>query len=299
MRKIIFTVAFILASFISAHAENKTKVYDFGDIRSLDVGHLYRVHVTEGTSGKVRVEYDSKFEDNMEIKYNEENGRLSIMMSDNILRSITLRKSNSNTNQSPINVYLEMDKISDINLSGACNVTFEGNYKVDDLDVELSGASKLVGLNISGRSLEMDCSGACSCTIGGELKEYIELDGSGAVKLNYLGNCNSFSAEISGASKLYASIKCKKIDISCQGASKAEVIGSAEEADYECSGASAIVAKELVAKKVKASLSGASKAEVHAAENLSYMVSKASKIIYYGTPILKNISIDNNVIQGE
>ena len=50
MKKLIIILAVLTSAFISANAEEKTKTYDFGDIRSLNIGYNYQVHVTEGNS---------------------------------------------------------------------------------------------------------------------------------------------------------------------------------------------------------------------------------------------------------
>ena len=291
MKKFILTLA-VLAATICASAEEKTKTYDFGDIKILNVEYNYQVYVTKGNSGKVKIEYDSKFEDYLKVKYYADGKSLSISMDDRLPNMLKTGK------QPRINVYLEMNEITKVDLSGACTVTFEGEYKAGELDIEVSGASKLNYLKIDGRNLDADCSGAAFCKISGNFTEDVELDLSGASKMEYAGNSKVFEAEISGASKLSFSGKYDNTEVTCSGASKANMEGSSESAEYECSGASNIEAEDFIVKNVKASLSGASRAEIHATDNLTYMVSRSSKIVYYGDAVLKNVSTDTNVVKG-
>ena len=68
--------------------------------------------------------------------------------------------------------------------------------------------------------------------------------------------------------------------------------------DAECSGASKIEAKEFITRKASVSLRGSSKAVVNASKTLTYDVSRASKLIYYGDAKLNDISQDSNVERG-
>ena len=292
MKRIVLMLALMAATIFSASAEEKTKTYDFGDIKSLNVGYCYQVHVTEGNSGKVKVEYDSKFEDYMKVRYNSDAKGLSITMSDNLPKKMIVGK------EPRIHVYLEMNEISRLDLSGACNVTFEGDYRSDDLDIDLSGASRLTQLNIKGKSLDIECSGASKCSLTGDFHNDVDMDVSGASNLYYEGNSKELNAEISGASRLQCIGNYDKVDTECSGASKLCLEGTADNAEFDGSGASSIEAKNFVVKDVKLALNGASKADVNATGSLTYNVGRASKIIYYGDAILKNVSTDSNVVRG-
>ena len=197
-----------------------------------------------------------------------------------------------------IHVYVEMDKISSLEISGAASVTFEGEYKGEDLRIELSGASKIHNLNIDGKSLKFTCSGASNGSIEGSFAGNVDLDLSGASKLKCNCNGKEFSAEVSGASRLDFEGECTAADVRCSGASSASLEGSATEAEFECSGASRIEAEDFITKNLRADLSGASKAEVHATSNLTYTVSRACKIVYHGDAVLKNLTSEPNVVKG-
>ena len=292
MRKLIITLAVLASALFSANAEEKTKTYDFGDIKSLSIGYNYQVHVTEGNSDQVKIVYDSQFEGYMDINYSKDTHKLSISMKDNLPKQMRIG------NLARINVYLEMNDIARLDISGAASVDFEGEYKSNELDINLSGASKIGQLNVKGKSLSFDCSGASKCIISGNFSEEVEIELSGASRLDYTGDSQDFNAEINGASKLTFSGDCKEAEIRCSGASSAKMEGSADNGEYECSGASRIEAKEFVTKNLHTVLSGASRADVHATANLTYSVSRSCKITYYGDAVLKNLSPESNVVRG-
>lgn len=273
MKKFFITLAVMTVAMFAANAEEKTKTYDFGDIRSLDIGYMYEVVVTEGKSDEVKVVYDSKLEDYLKISYNADSHCLNASIKDNLPKILK-------TGQLPrMKVYLEMDMIADLDISGAASVTFKGQFKSNEAEIELSGASKLSGLELNGKSLDFSCSGASKGTVTGDFSEDVDIELSGASKASYNGNCKNLNIEISGASKI-------------------DMEGSTDNAEYECSGASKIEAKRMVAKDAMVSLSGASSADVHATSNLTYSVSRACRITYYGDAKLKNVSPENNVVKG-
>ena len=292
MKKFIITLTFLALALLSANAEEKTKTYSFGNIESLNVEFSYQVHVTKGNSGSVKVVYDSSYEEYIKVDYFSDSNRLWLSMDKKMPKKLTAG------HLPQLHVYIEMDEIKTLGISGAASVTFDGEYKGEDLRIELSGASKLKGLNIKGKNLNLTCSGASNSDIKGNFSEDIEIDLSGASKLDFNCNGKDLTAEVSGASKLDFTGDYDSADVRCSGASSSKMEGSADEAEFECSGASKIEAKEFITKNLRAELSGASKAEVHATSNLTYSISRACKIVYYGDAVLKNVSAEPNVVKG-
>jgi hypothetical protein len=291
MKKLFLIFALSAAAVFSANAVEKTKIYDFSDIRSIKAGHAYEIHVSEGNSDKVKVVYDDQFEKYMEISHSGAKGTLILEMKELPLKLRTGRNSG-------VKVYIEMDKIVNISLSGAASAEFEGKFKADELNIDLSGAAKMRELNINGRSLDLDCSGATNAFIVGNFDEDADIDMSGACKVIFNGNALSLEGDLSGACNLKADGNYDECSIECSGASEARLEGEADLFSAECSGASKIEAEHLIARKVDVLLIGSSKAIVNATKSLTYDVSRASKLIYYGDAELNDISHDSNVQRG-
>lgn len=292
MKKLFLTLTVLALALFNAGAEEKTRTFSFGDIESLDVNFCYQVHVTEGNSGSVKIVYDSAFDEFIVADYNSKSRMLVMDMDKKMPKKLTVGRSPQ------IHVYVEMDEITALQISGAASVTFDGEYKGNDLRIELSGASKISNLNIDGKSLRFTCSGASNGSIEGSFAGNVDLDLSGASRLKCNCNGKEFSAEVSGASRLDFEGECTAADVRCSGASSASLEGSATEAEFECSGASKIEAENYITKNLRADLSGASKAEVHATSNLTYTVSRACKIVYHGDAVLKNQTSEPNVVKG-
>ena len=294
MKKLFITLAAAAIAMLAANAEEKEKVYNFGEINSINAGFSYEINVTHGRSDKVKVVYDSEMEDLLEIKYSSTTKSLNLFVKKDIQKMFK----NKSKNATRVQVYLEMKDIKSIDLSGAAKATFEGTFRTDNLDMDLSGAAGVNSLQINGMTLDADCSGAASAYITGNFTEKMEVDISGAAKMELNSNSAELDADISGASKFICDGSFNKCEIVCTGASSATIKGKAGNAEYECSGASSIDAEDFIARSVDLELTGASKAKVHATSELRHNVSRASKMTYYGNAKLVNLSNDSNIING-
>lgn len=133
-------------------------------------------------------------------------------------------------------------KLENIEIGSASSFSSDREIQVEELDIELSGASHF-DANVNCRSLEVSVSGASSADIGGKAVN-AKIDVSGASKLSSNGeylNTDYADVDISGASK--AEIICNKnITGEVSGASKLS-FGGAAKADVSTSGASKAVRK--------------------------------------------------------
>lgn len=291
MKRLLLTLAASAIALLSANAEEKTKTYDFGDIKSITAGSSYQIHVTHGKSKEVKVVYDSDIEKYQKLDVRYSGGTLNLSLKQE-------KPLKSWTKSTEIHVYLEMDDINELDLSGAAKATFSGDFKSETLGLDLSGAASVRDLNVRGENLEADVSGAANADLTGNFTGKIEVDISGAAKFDLKSDAEYLEADVSGASKLRCAGNFKECEISCSGASNADFTGKVGKADFECSGASGIDAQDFIAKTVEVELTGASKAEVNASDDLYYNVSRASKMTYYGDAKLHNRNTDNNVVKG-
>ena len=202
-------------------------------------------------------------------------------------------------NKEGIKVYLQMPTIEDIELSGAAKLTASGTFKTRELDIDLSGATSVKGLQISGSELSIDCSGASNLTITGDFSSSIEADVSGASKVTITGNSRDLEIEASGASNVQVTGEHKFTETSCSGASSINLEGSTGYFKSETSGASNLKAQNYTAKDGYAEVTGASNAKIRCTGTLKIMVSKMSKLTHYGNPNIVNIDKSSNIRKGD
>lgn len=282
-------LALSLAFAAGASAEERSKTYEFGDIVGIDAAFTYEIHVTKGSSKSVEVVYDAEYEDYMNITYRDDSSRLC-------LYSFEIPRKIRNKNLSPIKVYLQMDDVTWLRLSGASVLLFNGSFESKTLDVKLSGASRIENFSVSGWNLSLLATGASNAEITGDFLT-TDLILSGAASVTFASDGKTVDGELSGAAKFSLEGNYENCSLECSGAANLRMSGKGDTLELEGSGACDINAKDYAVKSALVELSGASKAKVNVAEDLQLDVDRACRLTYYGSPKIRNISADNNIIQ--
>lgn len=293
MKRILITLAIVALALFTANAEERTKVYQFGDITKIEAGFMYDLHVTEGKSSEVTVVYDDKYERHMRVNFNQYESKLTLELND-----IPKVFKQMNGEQPHIHVYIEMDHIDSIVLMGASTADFNGKFSSDNVDIRMNGATKLNSLNITGKNLSLSTSGAGKVEIYGTFSRSVEMDLSGAANTFLKIDTPELEGELSGASDVIYEGKATICDLECSGAASIDMKGEADKVYFEGSGACSIDARDFVAEYVDLTLSGASKAKVNATKLIRHDISRACKMTYYGDAELENISEDSNIVRG-
>ncbi len=291
MKRFILSLAVLAMGTVSLIAQNTlTKEYNFGKIIGIDAGSIYEIEVTQGNSGKVKIVYDKVFEDRLIVKYDNGNLELGIESKQDVFRN---NKSNNG-----IKVYLQMPTIKDLELSGASSLKATGKFMTKELEIDLSGASSISGLQIEGLELSVECSGASKLTMAGDFKD-MDVDCSGASTVSINGDSYYFEGEFSGAVKAGIYGDHNNTNITCTGASKLTLEGKTAYLKSVTSGASTIDAQKFTAGNGYAEVTGASNAKIRCLGDLKIMVSRASSLTHYGSPNIINLNKDNNIRKGD
>ena len=292
MKRLFLTIALAAISVFGLMAEEKTKVYEFGEITRIESGFLYQIHITEGTSGKVRIVYESDYEKHLRVKYSGSESKLRLGLND-------LPNKFKRGNQPHIHVYLEMDRVDEIiTTGGGAGVFFDGDFTGDDVRVAASVAATVSDLKLQCRNLDLTCSGASKASVSGTVTNSLEVEFSGASNGNLNISAQELECNISGASSFINSGNIAKCDIECSGASVVKLDGKGSRLDLEGSGSCKINTRNFIASDVILELSGASTASVYAEKSLKYSVSRTSKLTYYGNAEPVNMYESGNVVKG-
>ena len=291
MKRFFLSLAITAIGTLSAFAQNTlTKEYDFGKITKIEASSIFQIEVTQGNTKKVTVVYDEIFKERLEITGTL--GKLSLDLTDAVFK-----RDNSKKNAG-IKVYLQMPTIEEIDLSGASSLKAEGIFTTDELDIELSGATSVKGLQAKGSELDIDCSGASSLQMSANFK-YIDTELSGAAKLTYTGDSQQFNGDFSGAVSASFYGDHNKTDIECSGATNITMEGETDYLKAIISGASKFKGEKYEAKDAYVEATGASNAQVRCTGDLKIMVSRASKLTHYGSPDIINLNKDENIRKGD
>ncbi|WP_337040595.1 head GIN domain-containing protein [Emticicia sp. 17c] len=200
------------------------KNFDIKNFDKLEMGNAFHVTVKHGSDFKVEAKGESR--DINDLIVRKENGELKIYYSKWRLRRYRME------------IEIEMPTLKEVDFSGASTATIDGFNNLDELEVDLSGASRAT-LFTKAQVYKVDLSGASELSIQGSGQEIIA-DLSGASVLNaFDAPVKKATFEISGASTGRVNV-LEKLSVRASGASKVEYRGNPE---------------------VKASTSGSSKVE--------------------------------------
>ena len=206
--------------------------------KALWASHATRVEILQGSENKIIVTGDEAALKIFQYRINAE-GKLKLgRKKESIVKQIF---NHENHNGVSVKLYVtDPTRIAELDASGASQITFQTERFHRDLEIDVSGASKIKLHGIFNK-LEADLSGASSAEINGDFVK-AELD-------------------LSGASSCYMVGKGTRMDVECSGASNFRGTECyVDQISYEVSGASRLTTN---ARQVRASsTSGASRAVV-------------------------------------
>ena len=154
---------------------------------------------------------------------------------------IGIKKWNFISNEKATVVLPANPDLKELRLSGASS--FNGTLSEDNTRMKLSGASRFEG-TVYAEESHVELSGASYATINGYCMDELDIDISGASVLDGVRfPCTKISGEVSGASHANVTC-CESLKVDVSGASEIEYGTPSEECnlkvDCECSGASSV-----------------------------------------------------------
>ena len=264
----------------TANANELVKNYPARGIRKIEASQIFTINVTKGKTDGIKLVFkggSAKYE--KYVKVETQSGKLSLSIENNNVRN--------KSHMDGIEVYLSMETIEEIELSGVCilNTRAEDVYNPRDLKIELSGVSK-ASINANCLNMEVELSGHSALTYCGNAN-YIDCELSGTSVANIKSGASAeVKFEASGVSSInYTSAATVDyLFVEESGSCSINLEGKAEKAKYDISGASSLNAKNLIAEEVMVEVSGVSKAVVFAAQHLEWSASGMANVTYYGSP---------------
>ncbi len=227
MKKIL-TLSLIWLAVTACVAQNKgpqtTRTLKVSDFTKLSMGSAFKISVDQGSSFRVTV--SGREADLDDLEYSVSRGTLKVGY-----------KNNSwSKNREGVQLEVTMPALDGVDFSGASNAKVKGFRGSRDMNINVSGASKV----------EMDFSAD---------KVFVDL--SGASRLVLMGKAEILEGEMSGASTFDGKdFPVKEANLEASGASRASVVASSA-LQADASGASRIRYTGS-AKQVRSSTSGAS-----------------------------------------
>jgi hypothetical protein len=236
----------------------ETRKYDFIDFTQVDIGHAFRYEIEQSNTFSISITADDNMFEHIEVEQDGQTLRIG-MKPFLSFGSVTLEAA------------ITMPELHGLESYGATRGTVTGFNSSNDLDLEVSGASKVNLVNITTGNIEGNISGAS--------------------KLEGGVTAGNIAMEISGASNIECELKAHDVDLNVSGASKVNLDGSGDDLLVDASGASRINLGDYSVINADIGMSGASSCNIDVSGRIDIDLSGASKLEYTGRPVLGSISI--------
>ena len=212
-----------------SYAEVRT-VSSFDKIK---VSGALTIYLSQGnTQGLAISTQDGKYNDR--IKTEVSGGVLNIYVDNGMWN-------NWNWSNKNVRAYITITDLQLLDVNGACSVKITDPISVNDMKLDLSGASSLSG-NIKSNALKIDISGASSMNLDGTSQD-LKIDASGASSFRGFDftsiNC---AVDASGASDVNISVG-KELQAQASGASSIKYSGDAVVTKLDVSSGSSVKKK--------------------------------------------------------
>lgn len=232
MKKLLAVIPVILlASFLNAQptvSDPNIQVREAKDFHAINLSNAFTVYLTQSNEEKVAVSAGDE-KDLAYIVVEVKNGVLNISWNN---------KGKWLKGNKKLKAYISFKSLDKIKATGACNLSIVGSLKVDDLMVDLSGASDLKG-QINAKKLVFDMSGASDAKVSGATVQ-LNVDANGASSFKGFDLVTDYcNVHASGASGIKITVN-KELSATASGASAVNYKGSGSIRDIRTSGASSI-----------------------------------------------------------
>jgi hypothetical protein len=194
---------------------------------ALRVGGPFRISLVIGNETKLQLKGTA--EQLRYVEVSQQGGSLHIRLRDG-MEGFAFRRR--------IEINLTTPHLTDLRLSGACELSSEGTVKEDKLALDLSGASS-ARMEMDLQTLDIQTSGASTLYLSGTSKNFsCDMSGAGTLRAYDL-EAENVRLQLSGASvaNIYAR---NEISVSSSGASSVRYKGNASVKNFTNSGSSSI-----------------------------------------------------------
>ena len=235
MKNIFCLLFFITAIMFSAEAQKQFVVDANAEMRSLN-GSFNKIKV----SNAINLYLSQSSTESIAVSASEDKFKAGIktVVENNVLKIYYDGERSWSGRNRKMKVYVSFKNIDELQASGASDIIVAGTLEVQNLSLNLSGASDFKGY-IKANTLSLNLSGASDVTISGTVKQLnIESSGASDVK-GYELTADICNASVSGASDVNITVN-KELTAHASGASSVNYKGDAVIKDMHSSGASSI-----------------------------------------------------------
>jgi hypothetical protein len=254
----------------------ETRQYDFSDFTRVDIGSAFYYEIEQADSYSISITADDNIFEHIQVKQDGETLRVGLEPFFSF-GSVTLE------------AYITMPRLAGLESSGATRGTVSGFNSNDNVDLDVSGASRVELDSITTGDIAGEVTGASRLT-GDITAGDIDLQISGASNVRLNGTVQDMLLDASGASNIEGNINAGNTDFRLSGASGIDLEGSANDVVVDASGASRIKLGDFPVSTADITLSGASSCNLDVSTRIDINLSGTSKLVYKGDASVGSIS---------
>lgn len=236
----------------------ETRQFNFTDFTEVDIGSAFSYEINRADNFSVSITADDNIFEHIQVEQDGKTLRIGLEPFLNF-GSITLKAD------------ITMPRLNGLESSGATRGTVIGFNSGDNLDLEVSGASKVDFADINTGDIDGNISGAS--------------------KLEGKITTGNIVLEITGAGDIYCELNAENVELEVSGASTVKFDGSGNDIIVDASGASRIKLGGYSVINADISMSGASSCNINVSDSLNFNLSGASKLEYSGQPTISSFEI--------
>ncbi|MEQ9468576.1 MAG: head GIN domain-containing protein [Ekhidna sp.] len=185
-------ITLLLSAAICLPSFAQKRTVDAGSFNELSLGIPANVYLKQGNQ-KVEIECDDDIFE--EIEFELKGDRL-------VIKKEGIQMWGSSWRKSEVNIYISMQEIEELSVSGSGMIESDGRLEVEDIKLSVSGSGD-IDLDLRSDELDMRISGSGSIILNGEASEAeAKISGSGKVKAEDM-TVGVFEASISGSGSCY------------------------------------------------------------------------------------------------
>jgi hypothetical protein len=254
MKKLSILI-FLLSAGTFVFAQNR-ETRDVGTFTKLAFRVPGKLYLKQGSPQKVELEGPSDVLKEIET---ELDGDRLVIGRENHWRNWSWKDSEK------IVAYVTVKDISAISVSGSGDLIGQGQFKVADIKLNVSGSG----------SLDADVAATGN----------MEADVSGSGDINLKGSCVNYDSDVSGSGRIVLNVAVREqADFGVSGSGEIRAEGSAHDVKTSISGSGKVLASNLVAEKCEIRISGSGDCEINVKSDLDATISGSGSVTYKGDP---------------
>ena len=262
----------------------ETREFDFSDFTKVEISSAFSFEISRSDSYGISITMDDNMFEHIQVTKEGETLKIGITSRIALITIVDFRTTARKA-------VIRMPQLTGLDISGASKGIVSGFESTEELELDVSGASKLSFRDLVAGDVDIDVSGASLVLMTGSVRDMVtEASGASRIELTAL-SAGDVELSLSGASRIEGNLNADSIDFDLSGASFALIRGSTGDIRVEASGASWVDLADLTVNNADVTLTGACFASINLDGKLDMSLSGASLLNYTGTPMLGEINL--------